>query len=158
MRKGMIAGLLIFLFTGLLQAQFRREPPLKLKFVPASSAKAGEMIQTKVEVEINKGFHIFSEKPEIEGVKPSLLLLEESKAFTVDKIEFPKPVEVYSDVFQKKLNFYRDKVSITVFLKLNAGISSEIPVNGTLQFQACSDKLCLPPSKQPFSGEQVVIE
>ena len=156
MKKGLIAGLLILFVAGLLQAQFRRDPPLKLKFVPASGAKAGEMIEAKVEVDINKDFHIFSEKPEIEGVKPSRLLVEESGAFTVDKIEFPKPVEVYSDVFQKKLNFYQDKISITVFLKLNPGISGEIPVNGTLQFQACSDKLCLPPSKQPFSGKQVV--
>jgi Thiol:disulfide interchange protein DsbD, N-terminal len=84
--------------------------------------------------------------------------VEGSDAFTVDKIEFPKPLEVDSDVFQKKLKLYQDKISIAVFLKLNSGISGEIPVNGTLQFQACSDKLCLPPSKQSFSGKQVVIE
>ncbi len=156
MKKALVPVILILLSAGFAHAQFHREPPLRLKFVPASNAKAGETIDVKVEVDISKGFHIFSEKPEIEGVKASRLVVEESDAFTIDKIEFPKPSEVYSDVFQKKLNFYQDKISITVFLKLNPGISDEFAINGTLQFQACSDKLCLPPSKQPFSGKQVV--
>ena len=147
---------LIFLFIYSASAVSIRRPPqpVKLKFLPAETAPVGSAIEAKLEIEIDDGWHIFSEKPEIEGIKATQVSLDPSDAYSVLKITFPKPVAVRSPIFQKDLNFYQNKVTISMLLK--AEVAGEIPVKGTLAFQACSDKLCLPPAKQVFSGIQVI--
>lgn len=151
------ATLFLAVCVGLVSAQFSKpEPPVKLKFVPAENPAAGATAETKLEVEIAKGWHIFSEKPEIERIRGSQLLLDTSDDFTVEKISFAKPISVYSDVFQKTLNFYQDHLTIAVLLKLNQNENGSLPVKGTFLFQACSDRLCLPPGKLTFSGVQTI--
>lgn len=132
--------------------------PVKPRLISAETAKPGQTVELKLDLEIGSEWHMFSDKPEVPGVTATQLILDPSDRFTVDKIVYPKPTPVYSDVFKKNLNFYVDQVTISVFLKLSANASGEIPVKGLLKFQACSDTLCLPPGKLPVSGAQKVTQ
>lgn len=156
--KKILAFFLILYVASLTSADFKRESPVKIKFIPAQSARAGSTIEAKFEVEIGKDWHIFSEKPEISGIVPSQLILDPSDDFSVEKITLSKPTPVRSDIFEKTVNFYQDKMTISVLLKLNSKAGVEIPVKGIFQFQACSSRLCLPPTKQEFSATQPVKE
>lgn len=132
--------------------------PVKPRLIPAETAKPGQTVELKLDLEIGSEWHMFSDKPEVSGVTATQLIIDPSEGFTVDKIVYPKPTPVYSDVFDKDLNFYVDQVTISVFLKLSAKASGEIPVKGLLKFQACSNTLCLPPAKLPVSGSQKVTQ
>jgi DsbC/DsbD-like thiol-disulfide interchange protein len=133
-----------------------RPEPVKLRFVPADAAKPGAVVEIKVDMEVTHGWHTFSDKPEVPGIIATQLILDPSEAFTVERIDYPKPVAVYSDVFKKNLNFIEGQASITVALKLSEKAAGEVPVKGLLKFQACSDTLCLPPAKLPITGAQKV--
>jgi DsbC/DsbD-like thiol-disulfide interchange protein len=145
--------IICLLFTVQVSAQLvRPDPPVKATFVSTADARAGALVDARIEVEIQKDWHLFSEKPEIPGVVPTQILLEQSDSFTVGKITFPKPTPVYSDVFGKTLNFYEDKISIPVQLKLKDGVKGDVKIKGTFRFQSCSKVVCLPPTKLPLSG------
>lgn len=134
-----------------------KEEPVKLAYVPVAHAKAGEEIQPTVTVQIKKGWHLFSQQPEVPGIKPTKLTVA-SQAADVVKIQFPKPEKAYSSIFEKQITFYQDTVTIPVVLKVKPGTSGSIKIDGQLEFQACSESLCMPPAKKKFSGEQKLLE
>lgn len=133
------------------------EEPVRIFFHAATSAQPGNTIEARIEVEIKPGWHLFSQKPEIRGITPTQVKLEPPKGYTVEKILFPKPEAVFSEVFGKNLNLYQEKLTITLVMKINPDASGKLPVAGSLKYQACSDQVCRPPITQKFSGVQTVL-
>ena len=148
--------LLLMLLIGAFVFAAKPENPVKINLIPAEKAHANESATLRLHIEIQKGWHIFSEHPEIQGVTATHIELEPSDAFIVEKIEFPKPVPTHSDVFQKTLGFYTSSVDAQIQIKIKAGTSGDVPIKGTLQYQSCSDQLCMPPAKLPFSATQPI--
>lgn len=134
----------------------KRENPVKATLITSHSAKPGSTVEAKVDIEIQKDWHLFSEKPEVPGISPTQIVIEPSDAFTVEQVTFPKPNPVYSDVFEKTLSFYEGQISIPVKIKIKPGAKGEVQLKGFLKYQSCSNTLCLPPSKiQLFSTVKV---
>jgi DsbC/DsbD-like thiol-disulfide interchange protein len=148
--------LVSFLSTTAFTDFFRKEDPVKIEFTPSGTAKPGSVIETQLELYIEHGFHLFSDKPEIKGVRPTSVELDPSDGYQVEKIIFPKPETTYSQVFQKNLGLYKDKAVISVYLKLKDQVSDKVAVKGALKYQACSDKVCYPPKSQSFSMVQAI--
>jgi DsbC/DsbD-like thiol-disulfide interchange protein len=149
---------LVFLSATLFADFFKKEDPVKIDFSPAVAAKPGSVIQTHVELYIESGFHVFSNRPEVKGIKPTSVEVGSSEAYQVERIEYPKPESVYSEIFQQNLGFYHGKTIISVYLKLKDGISDKIVVKGAVKYQACSNKVCYAPKSQSFSAIQTVTE
>jgi DsbC/DsbD-like thiol-disulfide interchange protein len=148
---------LFILLASFSQAQLvKPDPPVKATFVPAEKAKAGTVIETRIDVEIQKDWHLFSERPEVPGVAPTQVQLDNSETYTVKKITLPKPTPVYSDVFQKTLNFYENKISIPVQIELKSDVKGDVQIKGTFRYQSCSKVVCLPPTKLPINGIQKI--
>jgi hypothetical protein len=157
MKKSWIFALLVFVtVTAMAVTPMTKPDPVHARLVPAVNAKPGAIVEVKLDLEINREWHMFSDKPEVPGVTATQLILDPSDAFTVDHIVYPKATPEHSEVFQKDLRFYKDQVTISAFLKIADKASGDIPVKGLLKFQACSDTLCLPPAKLPVSGTQKV--
>lgn len=157
MKKSWIFASLLFITVAAMAVTPMVKPePVHARLIPADNAKPGATVEVKLDLEIGHEWHMFSDKPEIPGVTATQLILDPSDAFTVDRIVYPKASPEHSEVFQKDLNFYKDQVTISVFLKIAQKASGDIPVKGLLKFQACSDTLCLPPGKLAISGTQKV--
>lgn len=131
---------------------YKKEEPVKIDFSAGPPAKPGTVTEARLELYIEQGFHVFSNKPEVPGIKPTNVELELSNQFDVEKIEYPKPEPVYSDIFQRKLGFYQGKVAIPIHIRLKNTASDPVLIQGVLKYQACSDKVCYPPKSQPFSA------
>lgn len=135
---------------------YKKEEPLKIDFSAGPPAKPGTVVQAHLELYIEQGFHAFSNKPEVPGIKPTNVELEHSDQFDVEKIEYPKPEPVYSDIFQRKLGFYQGKVVIPIRIRLKSTASNPVLIQGVLKYQTCSDKVCYPPKSQTFSAAQKI--
>jgi DsbC/DsbD-like thiol-disulfide interchange protein len=134
----------------------KKENPVKATLVASQSAKAGSIIEAKVDIEIQKDWHLFSSKPEVPGITPTQIIIEPSDNFTVEKVTFPEANPVYSDVFEKTLSFYEGQISIPVQIKIKPEAKGEVHLKGFLKYQSCSNTLCLPPAKiQLFSTVKV---
>lgn len=154
MRK--ILFLLFLLTATIVSADMMKPNPVKV-FLHTSETthKVGDIVELKLEVQIEKPWHIFSETPEIKGPIGTKVELESSDLYVVDHIAFPKPSPVYSEVFEKTLQFYVDEMSVSIFVKPSR--AGDVPVKGVLKFQSCSDKVCMPPAKLEFSAVQKVL-
>lgn len=153
-RNFLIIFAILFSSSFLFAQNLMKQQPVSLKFVPAEKAKPGSTVQATIEVTIQKPWHIFGENPGMKGITPSQFTLDSSAGATLDSVTLSKPTSQYNPVFEKTLLLYEEKMTVTLNLKLAADSHGEIPLKGTFQYQACSDKLCLPPRKEPFSAAQ----
>jgi DsbC/DsbD-like thiol-disulfide interchange protein len=157
-------GLFLILSVMIVFAQFvpadmyRKEEPVKVEFTPANPSAPGSQIKTQLELYIEQGYHLFSNKPEVPGIKSTVVEIEKSDQFEVEKIVYPNPEPVYSDIFQRKLGLYQGKVVIPIQLRLNTKAKDTVAISGKIQFQTCSDKVCYPPKFHQFSGNQKITE
>ena len=104
--------------------------------------------QTKkatIKISIKPGWHINSNTPLEEYLIPTEITLDSEKLATK---AFPKP-EIKSLSFNKeKLSLYEGEINIIAeFPKNKQQVASKL----TLNLQACSDKICLPPEALEFN-------
>jgi len=130
----------------------KKEPPVSLKLSESETLRAGQSGSVKIDVQIRKPWHLFSQTPEIKGVRATKFTLQPLDAVAVEKIEYSAPKTVHSAVFNKDLALYEGALTITMIFTIQAGRSGKIPLEGTFEYQACSDTTCLPPANQPFTA------
>src|SRR5262245_24649991 len=84
-KRFFVFAIAVLCATSLLAVTPMSKPePVKIQFIPASGAKAGDIVEAKLDLEIGKEWHLFSDKPEIPGIVATQLLLDPSDAYTVD--------------------------------------------------------------------------
>jgi DsbC/DsbD-like thiol-disulfide interchange protein len=152
----LLAAISILSSNVLLGDMYRKEEPVKIEFSAAPSASPGSQIETSLELYVEQGYHLFSNKPEVSGIRATVVQLDASDKFDLVKIDYPKPEFVYSEIFQRKLGFYQGKVVIPVHLTLKNNVQDTVSISGKIQFQTCSDKVCFPPKSHPFSAIQKI--
>ena len=100
---------------------------------------------------IQPGWHLYSQNQPADAINvPTSISFNKNPLVKLDGVtrEIGK-MEIYKD---KKLgisaNQYRDKVEFVQMVKLKAGVKTNI--NGSLVYQTCDEKKCLPPKKENF--------
>lgn len=106
----------------------------------AVEQRSGNDVRGTLTATILAGWHINSNKPLDEFVIPTSLKLESAE---LTGVEFP-PHELKAFAFTSgsKLAVFEGTIKIPFTAKLQAGAKE---IHATLHYQACNDKLCLPP-------------
>jgi hypothetical protein len=109
-----------------------------------SVPRAGEAAQS-LKLQLQPGFHVNSNKPNEEYLIPIRLTWDSTAVETIS-IEFPKPVMEKSEFSDKPLSVFNGNFEIVTKFR-RAAKASPGPgfLNGKLRYQACNDKMCLPP-------------
>ena len=108
-------------------------------------ARRGETVKSTLRVELRSGYHVNSNTPGDEYLIP-LRLLWEAAPLEVSAIAFPRPrVEKY-EFSDKPMSVYTEDFEIATTLKTpaSAPLGPKILL-GKLRYQACNDRMCLPP-------------
>jgi len=107
--------------------------------------KRNDVVSVKVSAELRSGFHVNSNKPADEYLIP-LRLTWQATPLQVEDVEYPKAESVKSDFSDKPLSVYSGKFDLITKMKV-PGTATAGPVlaTGKLKYQACNDKMCLPP-------------
>jgi hypothetical protein len=98
------------------------------------------------------------------GYKPIQLILHPSAAIESAAANYPSPQILYLEAIQKKVPVFEGKFRITQDVTvaaskvrdgLRAVLSSEktVAIQGELRYQACSMKICYPPTSAPVNWE-----
>jgi thiol:disulfide interchange protein DsbD len=138
---------LAFLFLSLpLFAQFGTpgsgEPP-KATIAGALHQRNGDVVEGTIDVTIAQGWHVNSNTPTEEFAIPTVLELD---AATAELLEAKYPahqMKAFEFTGGKSLAVYDGTFPIGFRAKLKPGATT---VAATLKFQACSDRVCLPPN------------
>ncbi|HJZ76845.1 MAG TPA: protein-disulfide reductase DsbD domain-containing protein [Vicinamibacterales bacterium] len=113
------------------------------------SGKAGATLALFVDVTPKPGMHVYA--PGNADYIPISVKLNPAADFKAGKVAYPKSeVMTLADekvsVFQKPFRLTQD---VTLGKAAKAG--STIAVAGTVQYQACDDRVCYPPESAPVS-------
>ncbi len=114
-------------------------PPARLR-VPRTG-----VVEHSLKLAVEPSYHVNSDKPNDEYLIP-LRLSWDSGAVDVLAVLFPKPLVEKSDFSDKPLSLFTGNFEIVTQFKRAAGATPGPGLlTGKLRYQACNDKMCLPP-------------
>jgi thiol:disulfide interchange protein DsbD len=109
------------------------------------TAKMGAPVQAKMAVQLRAGYHVNSNMP-AEAYLIPLKLTWNAGALEAAEIVYPKPqMEKYS-FSETPLSVFSGEFDILTKFKVSAtAVSGPTAITGKLRYQACNDRMCLPP-------------
>lgn len=114
-------------------------PPEKL------IAKRGQVVSADFAIQLRSGFHVNSNTPSDEYLIP-LKLTFTSPAVEVQDIVYPKPLMQKFAFSDKPLSVYEGEFKAQTKLKISSSAPAGLNnVEAKLRYQACNDRMCLPP-------------
>lgn len=143
--KKSIFSILLLLFTVAVQAQIQE--PVKFKS-ELKTLQAGE-VEVVFTGTIDKGWHVYSTDLGDGGPISATFNIEEiSGAELIGKLQpVGKEIAAFDKLFEMKVRYFADAVQFVQKLKLTGGAYK---IEGYLEYGACNDENCLPPTQVPF--------
>lgn len=143
--KKSIFSILLLLFAVMVQAQIQEPVKFKSELKTLQAGEA-EVVFTGT---IDKGWHVYSTDLGDGGPISATFNVESiSGAELVGKLKpVGKEVAAFDKLFEMKVRYFENTAQFVQKLKLTGG---EYKVEGFLEYGACNDENCLPPTQVPF--------
>ena len=143
--KKSIFSILLLLFTVVVQAQIQEPVKFKSELKTLQAGEA-EVVFTGT---IDKGWHVYSTDLGDGGPISATFNVEEiTGAELVGKLKpVGKEIAAFDKLFEMKVRYFANSVQFVQKLKLTGGTYK---VEGYLEYGACNDENCLPPTQVPF--------
>lgn len=123
-----------------------------MKVLPpaAVTAKAGSTVNVALSLQVDEGYHVNSNMPAEEFLIPLKLTWtpDSLQASSLQKpsVSFPKPQLERLGFSEKPVSVFKGTFEIATRFKVPAGAKpGSVTVDGKLHYQACNDRMCLPP-------------
>lgn len=112
-----------------------------------NQVEQGGSFQVEIAIEIERGFHINSDRPGDKYLKATSLKLEPVRGLSFGRVIYPKAVSKSFKFSKKPLSVYEGRPVI----RFSARALESLPpgrhaIKARLTVQACNDELCLMPS------------
>ncbi len=122
----------------------RSDAEVKVQAAGTKPDATGQQVIT-ITLDINKDWHIYANPVGNEDFEQARTLVSVKAAAKPEevKVHYP-PGKVYKDKSLGQFLVYENRVQIQAHLRRAPGDTS--PVEVTIRFSACRDKLCLPPA------------
>ena len=143
--KKSIFSILLLLFAVVVQAQIQEPVKFKSELKTLQAGEA-EVVFTGT---IDKGWHVYSTDLGDGGPISATFNVESiSGAELVGKLKpVGKEVAAFDKLFEMNVRYFENTAQFVQKLKLTGG---EYKVEGFLEYGACNDENCLPPTQVPF--------
>ncbi|MFN8244387.1 MAG: protein-disulfide reductase DsbD family protein [Ferruginibacter sp.] len=141
---------LLMLFFAAVTTQAQMLAPVKWTF--SSKKIDAKNYEVHIVANIQQGWHLYSQTQPADAVSiPTAISFSANPMITLDgKVKEIGKMELFRD---KKLNIsanqYSGQVEFVQKIKLKTPVKTNM--SGTVEFQTCDDKKCLPPQKVPFT-------
>jgi hypothetical protein len=109
------------------------------------AAKRNQTVSADIKLELRQGYHVNSDKPTDEYLIPLKLTWTPGAAESAG-VDFPAPVMQKFSFSEKPLSVFEGDFKLTAKFKIpaNAPVGPS-KLEGKLRYQACNDRMCLPP-------------
>ena len=153
MKAHISTALVVFLalFSG--TSVWSANPVVSIRAIaPAGSLQPGKPAALTVELDILSRYHINSDRPLQDYLIPTTLQFEPRPGVTFAKTTFPPAQVKKLPVSDSPMSVFEGIVRIEAEIIPAADITlKEVVIRGSVRYQACDDRSCLPPVRQPFS-------
>lgn len=142
-----ITLILSLVFFSAMGAFAQLENPVSWSYAAKKISSTEAIVYIKANIEDN--WHLYSQNIKPGGPNKTVFTFPKSKDYTIvgNTIE-PKPISKYESVFKMEVAYFQDQVVFQQKIKLN---KPSVIVKGSVNFQVCDDKSCLPPTDVAFS-------
>jgi thiol:disulfide interchange protein DsbD len=114
---------------------------------PYDTVYAGDKFNLTIKVSIGEGWHINSNKPHDDFLIPSILSIEQSDNFSLNKIIYPKAEDIKLEFSDNPLSVWTGDQVIKGVIELSKSIKpGRYMLVVSLAYQSCNNKTCLPPN------------
>ena len=108
-------------------------------------AKAGTTLEVKLPLQLREGYHVNSNTPPDPYLIP-LRLTWDSGPFSAADVVYPQPSLHKVEFFPAPLPVFSGRFELLTRFKVAASVQPGlVNVPGKLRYQACNDRMCLPP-------------
>ena len=113
----------------------------------AANAAPGRVVRAVFETTLPRGFHVNSNTPSDEFLKPTSLLLDTPAGVKIGRIDYPEPRPFKAEFSKEPLAVYEEHFVIGADLEIDQDLApGDYPVKATLKYQVCSARMCYPPA------------
>lgn len=118
----------------------------------SDAVHAGAPARAAMVATVTPGYHINDHHPTLDYLIPTELKLEPSPRISIAKLVYPKG-ELKSFAFSDtQLSVYQGTVTVGAVMEVAKGTPpGDYTLRGKLNYQACNDHACLPPTGVPVS-------
>ena len=157
---GAVAAAILLAAAGAAAVQLLPE-----QFIDARAALAGEplprgeQVRAAVQIDVLEGYHVNANPPSEEWLIPTEVRLAEGVAgLRLEQVYYPEALEREFSFYSGKLRVYEGSVFVGALLSVSEQAPlGPIEVRLLVRYQACNDRLCLPPEsltlQLPAAGE-----
>jgi thiol:disulfide interchange protein DsbD len=108
-------------------------------------AKRGQVLTADFVIEVKNGYHVNSNSPSDEYLIPLRFSWNED-VLKVQDVVYPKPQMEKFPFSEKPLSVFQGNFKAQAKFKIDAAAPRGLShLNGKLRYQACNDRMCLPP-------------
>ncbi len=109
------------------------------------SVEAGKEVVVPVTLRIRPGYHVNSNRPAEDYLIPTKLTWD-AAPIALRSVSYPDAESVTYSFSEKPLSVYSGKIRVTSTFKAPESLGDGFKIlSGSLRYQACNDKACLPP-------------
>lgn len=136
--------ILLFLGLSLAPLAVLSQPthPLQVKQVKADWQAARSILKVEIDASIQAPWHVYADSVEQDYLVATGLVIDTSLGKLVKK-QFPKPV--VKTLVGEKVPLFEGQFKFAEFFYIKSNKS--FPITLELQYQSCSNEMCLPPKK-----------
>lgn len=157
MRRAAIATIL---FLGLNALGFAQAPKVVTGqlVLDSNAVHAGAAAKAAAVAEIAPGYHINDHVPSLDYLIPTELKLEPAAPLTVADTKYPKGSPQKFSFLDTPISVYQGKLVVETVVNVAPGARpGTYTLKGSLDYQACNDRACLPPTSLPLTLSVKVV-
>jgi len=119
----------------------------KLENPAGRPVKPGARFNVKLVAAVQSGWHLYSLKPVADGPIPTRIWIAEGQPFSLSGgIQAPDATAMQDPTLNMEVEFYEGETPFTLPVKVAPGTAAgQTTLTVSASYQACNDKLCLPP-------------
>ena len=143
------------------QAITRRQQPPRLTVAvepPAAPVAIGQNAALSIRITPNPGIHVYA--PGNKDYIPVVVTVTPTAGLAVQAPAFPKAEDFLFGPLAETVKVYSKSFVVAVPVRAESSLRShvatagiaDLPVGGTVSYQACDEKVCFPPQSASFEG------
>ncbi len=119
---------------------------------PSGPVPPGSRAGARVTLTLAPGWHVNANRPTKPDLVPTTVVLESGGPFSLVTARYPEPRMVALGFAGGPIAVYEGEATVVLDLQVDrAATPGRAVARGTLEYQACNDRACLPPARASFA-------
>jgi hypothetical protein len=119
----------------------------------------GGKAQLDIALQVNRGFHVNSNKPNDELLLPTVVHLNPPQGIMIVNIQYPAGEQLALPMIgNEKLSVYTGAFNVSAEVRIQKSVALGTQrVHGEVKYQACDNRQCFPPKTAPLEFDIKVV-